>query len=239
MLVLAAAGSLAAQAIPASPAPVRYSIRPLDGVVLGGSVILGLIPELAGTRLPYARCAPCDSSRLWGLDRGSIGLPRPGISKLGDGALVATAAGAGALIALTRRGEAEAGRAALADVAVLVEAVQLGVVASQWAKVAFHRARPVRYTSEAAQHAGHDDGRSFPSGHATVSFAAAAAAASILQRRHELGNHTVPVVLLFVGAATTSSLRVTAHRHFPTDVLAGAVLGTAVGWLVPKLHPIR
>ncbi|MEO1480709.1 MAG: phosphatase PAP2 family protein, partial [Myxococcota bacterium] len=36
--------------------------------------------------------------------------------------------------------------------------------------------------------------------------------------------------------AATGYGRVAAGRHFYTDVLAGAVLGTTVGFLVPKLH---
>jgi len=28
-----------------------------------------------------------------------------------------------------------------------------------------------------------------------------------------------------------------AGKHFPTDVLAGAVLGSGIGWLVPTIHP--
>ena len=33
-------------------------------------------------------------------------------------------------------------------------------------------------------------------------------------------------------------LRVRAGRHYPTDVLAGAALGTFIGWLVPRLHEV-
>ena len=72
-----------------------------------------------------------------------------------------------------------------------------------------------------------------------MAFAAAAAAASILHRRGELHRHKVETVLLFAAAATTAALRVAAHRHFPTDVVAGAALGTAVGWVVPLLHPLQ
>jgi len=31
-------------------------------------------------------------------------------------------------------------------------------------------------------------------------------------------------------------LRVAGGKHFPTDVIGGAVLGSAIGWLVARIH---
>ncbi len=39
--------------------------------------------------------------------------------------------------------------------------------------------------------------------------------------------------------AVTALLRVKAGRHFPTDVIAGYLVGAAVGILVPRLHRVR
>jgi membrane-associated phospholipid phosphatase len=72
-----------------------------------------------------------------------------------------------------------------------------------------------------------------------VAFAAAAAAASVLQQRGELGRLRWAVASLGVLAAATGAARIGAHRHFPTDVAAGAVLGVAAGWFVPRLMPGR
>lgn len=66
--------------------------------------------------------------------------------------------------------------------------------------------------------------KSFPSGHTSSSFAAAAT----LHKRHgwEVG---VPahIVATFVGVA-----RVRGDKHFVHDVVAGAVIGEAAGWLL-------
>ncbi len=239
VMVGAASEPVAAQAIPSPAVPVRYTIRFPDAVVLAGVGVLGSIPAVLGTQLPYGHCSPCDSTRLWGVDRIAIGLPRNGPGMMSDVSLLLTGVGAAALVGLSRHGEPQAGKAAFEDIAVLAEATEMAGFAAQWAKVLFHRSRPPQYTSSAAQYQGADEGRSFPSGHATFSFAAAAAAASILQRRHQLGSHKAEVVLLFAGATATSVLRVVAHRHFPTDVVAGAVLGSAIGWVVPQLHGAR
>ncbi len=39
--------------------------------------------------------------------------------------------------------------------------------------------------------------------------------------------------------ALTGYLRVKAGRHFPTDVIAGYIVGAAIGILVPKLHKVQ
>lgn len=70
----------------------------------------------------------------------------------------------------------------------------------------------------------HSNDQSFPSGHTCVSFAAAAT----LEKRYgwQLG---VPAhfVAAFVGIA-----RVKADKHFVHDVLAGAAIGEASGWIL-------
>ena len=75
------------------------------------------------------------------------------------------------------------------------------------------------------------DARSFPSGHTSVSFAAAAT----LENRYgwEAG---LPAFALasFVGVA-----RVQGHRHYWHDVIAGAALGTASGFLLTRKHDAR
>ena len=63
---------------------------------------------------------------------------------------------------------------------------------------------------------------SFPSGHTMASFAAAGA---LLFMGHRLG---IPALVL---AVLMGISRLYFYVHFPTDVLAGAVLGLGCGWL--------
>ncbi len=66
---------------------------------------------------------------------------------------------------------------------------------------------------------------SFPSGHATVSFAVAAV----------LAGHFPKYRWIFYGAATFVAVsRVFIRAHFPTDVLAGACLGILAGYFVVR-----
>lgn len=72
--------------------------------------------------------------------------------------------------------------------------------------------------------------RSFPSGHAASAFAAAAALASATRSPAE-------AALVYGCAAVLASGRVVRHRHWMSDVLAGAALGTAVTLLARTLVP--
>jgi membrane-associated phospholipid phosphatase len=67
---------------------------------------------------------------------------------------------------------------------------------------------------------------SFPSAHATSSFAAATAMGRIAPRRRGA---------LLAGAAAMAATRPYLGMHYPSDVVAGAVLGAALGHLVPGL----
>jgi membrane-associated phospholipid phosphatase len=106
-------------------------------------------------------------------------------------------------------------------------------------KLVFNRQRPWMYTDSASpppeeKEAGND---SFPSGHATMSFAAAASAVTILLLCLPGSPYLLPFAAAEAGlAALTSSLRVAAGMHFVTDVLAGAALGAVCGLVIPLAH---
>lgn len=69
---------------------------------------------------------------------------------------------------------------------------------------------------------------SFPSAHATSSLAAAAALGRVEPRAR-------PALLALAGAICVG--RPYLGMHYPSDVLAGAALGTLIGLLVPGLGP--
>jgi membrane-associated phospholipid phosphatase len=78
---------------------------------------------------------------------------------------------------------------------------------------------------------------SFPAGHVVETFGLAAASGVVASRR---GYRLAPLVWgvgLTLGLATAYT-RVAADRHYFTDVLAGAAIGTVVGGAIPLLfHP--
>jgi len=232
---LAAVQPLSAQQL-APPMPrYRVNLAP-TALSLGGTSAAWLATQVWRERLPHATCYPCDATRLPGVDRAILGPVRRGASTVSDVALGLSLAGAGALVA-SRSGSSEE---RVADLAVFVQTLSATVAITAWTKVAFHRPRPIRYAAGGGGPAplDSDDGLSFPSGHASLAFAAAAAYASIRSRHGDGGGRTATALLLSA-AATTAALRVAARQHFPTDVLAGAALGGAVGWMVPAIYPLR
>jgi membrane-associated phospholipid phosphatase len=216
--------TLAAQSGP------RYTSGWWDVVaVVGGGVVAG-----AGmlTTPPSARCAPCDPAGLNGLDRGVLSWHSAAARGASD-VLVAGVGGGALLASIVGLPRARA----RGDVVVLADAVSWTTAATEWLKIGAHRARPVLYGSSAAAAASAADNReSFPSGHTAVAFAAATAYATLAARQH-LPHATRNTILLYVGAAGVGAMRVAGGRHFPTDVLGGAALGSVVGWVTARLHP--
>ena len=108
-------------------------------------------------------------------------------------------------------------------------------------KVAAARKRPYLYntdlTPEERLGAEDDPKSSFFSGHAATAFTAAAFLSKVFTDVH---GPSVWSTLVWGSslslAAYTSFARVKAGVHFPTDVIAGAAVGFAVGYLVPVLH---
>jgi undecaprenyl-diphosphatase len=203
-----------------------------DGVIVAAGATSALLPVLWPHGFPYATCAPCDRSRLWGIDRGSVGPVRLAANSFSY-ATSAAEVGMGLLfIANSRRGEGKG--PFWEDAAVVTQAVSVTAAATMAFKILFHRPRPLMY--DAGPYTP-DDGRGFPSSHTSLSFAVAAAYASILHRRGLLGSHKLQVGALLTTALATGVLRVVSREHFPTDVVGGAVLGGAIGWFLPQLHP--
>ena len=202
-----------------------------DGVSLGAAAILTILPEALKLPSGAPDCAPCDPATLWRIDRQALGARSPAAGTASDlGAVSVLGFGGLALVWHRRPSDARGDAVAYAD------AVGWSAVAVQWLKVAIGRERPVLYTSGAVAAASdRDNQRSFPSSHTTVAFAAATAYL-VIARREQLSHRTRTALLLYGAALATGVLRVEAGKHFPTDVMGGAALGSTLGWLAATIH---
>ncbi len=103
-------------------------------------------------------------------------------------------------------------------------------------KFLFPRPRPYIYSGGAPGVDRSEDDLSFPSGHATMSFTAAAFSMFLFSRGLPGAANYLPLVAAnFSLAGLTSSYRVLSGMHFITDVAAGAVIGVVCGFVVPSL----
>jgi len=79
--------------------------------------------------------------------------------------------------------------------------------------------------------------RAFPSGHTANAFAAAVFLSSTYAKLHPQSSSRTWVWAGSLTAATAVGyFRYRAGKHFPTDIITGAVIGASFGYLIPKLH---
>lgn len=135
--------------------------------------------------------------------------------------------------ALTLAAAAHDGRLAQspADVLVISEAGVLAMDLDQVVKFAVGRQRPfVHFHTGTGDPS--DDNLSFFSGHTTAAFSLAVASGTVATLR---GYRFAPWVWAqgLAIAVGTGYLRIAADKHYFTDVLAGALVGSAVGFVVP------
>jgi len=230
---LAVAITLCTVAARPAAAQISYRVTWWDAASALAAGGLSVIPEAAGLPHGAPPCSlPCDPASLPGIDRAALhtfsGSSGTASSVLLAGVVVSSglASLAGATPAQVR-----------GHAAVYANALTWTLAASQWVKVLAHRSRPVLYTADAAAAASdRDSRRSFPSGHAALAFAATTAYV-VMAGRERLPHRTRNAVLLYAASLGVAALRVSAGKHFPTDVAGGAALGTGIGWLAAKVHP--
>lgn len=214
----------------ASPFALRLSV---DVPVMVVSAVIGAAWLLSDEVSPPA-CAPlCDRARLAPFDRFAAGRYDEDFTLASDvsvGVLLAASAG----LVLFEAGAAE--------LAIAAEAVLLSAALTVTTMYAMRRPRPFLYGEDAplGDRERGNAGMSFPSGHTANAFAAVAAMFAIWHA-HRPGS-AAPYWALAIGGALAAFVgvsRIVAGDHFPSDVLAGALIGSAIGWAVPELHRTR
>jgi membrane-associated phospholipid phosphatase len=227
--------------------PFPYELTKKDGFIapIGmASGMLGLYLSSKVDPLSMAEINALDRHDVNGLDRGATHNWSPRWSNRSDkprnillasSVLVATGP-------FVLRGEWSNARTMAT---LFLEAASLTTAATYIVKGLAGRVRPYAYNTsltpeERLAAVGPDDpsGRqSFISGHASSAFTAATLLSTIYG---DLYGPTPASKIIWVSSLSLASLtaygRVKAGVHFPTDVLAAALVGTAVGYLVPAIH---
>lgn len=127
----------------------------------------------------------------------------------------------------------------LTDLWVVAEALAWNGAIQDLVRRAVRRPRPFLYTPGLypSERDGSDAGFSFYSGHTSFAFALAVSCSYTftLRHPHSRWRYVVWPALMAI-ASIEPVLRVYSGDHFPTDVIAGALVGSAVGLFFPAVH---
>jgi len=240
ILCAACAAALLGTAPPAVADDFPWELKTEREVaLLGGAGVAFGVGWLAGrdrAPLTEAEIAALDPSRVNFLDRAATRRWSPAADQASD-VLVWTlvAAPVGQMVA--GPGRERGGRLAL----IYGETMLLTGGVTYALKNIFARPRPFVYNddpripSELKRSA--VARRSWPSGHSANAFAAAVFFGTAFDQLQPDSDARGWVWGGCLAAATTTGvLRYLAGRHYPTDILAGALIGAAAGWLVPRWH---
>ena len=227
---VAPAAAPAAAIAPAPPRPERLVVDwgvDVPVTLATGAFYLGL--SLGESRQPLSIAAPAKPPG--GLDGLAVLTLHPAPARAADillGATLALAFGADVVdgwhdgIPWNR-------------VMLYAETIMVVGAVTEATKWVVRRPRPYTYTKRLGIP---DDDLSFFSGHTSNTAAAAFTLARTLDLTHDLG--LGGRVLVYGGAtaltAVVGVLRVVSGKHFPSDVIVGACVGGAIGFLVPELH---
>jgi len=223
----------------------------VDLPIIGLSTAIALGSEHIGKEQTWAGCAACDRGSINALDRTALGnhsAPAKTVSDIGLISLIALpfALDLGdSLIQRARDRSPQRSRHIRGwgnDVVVLLETFAVTYASTNVVKFALRRPRPYSYEpdSDVGDPTENDARLSFFSGHASLSFAMATSYAYLFQARHPRSRWVAPVWVLGMSlASVTAVARVEAGKHFWTDVIVGAAVGTGIGLLVPALHRSR
>ena len=109
-------------------------------------------------------------------------------------------------------------------------------------KVCVNRARPYMYYEGAPSKdlESGDWNNSFPSGHTSICFAAAAFSSYVYAMYNPGDNRKWLVTGVSFGlAAGVGAMRMAGGCHYFTDVFTGALIGTVSGFIIPWIHTIQ
>lgn len=202
--------------------PWEISIGQVASVV--GAMAVGLIPTIFSINDSLPTCAPCDPATLPGIDRWVVSTENAGWGDASSVAILGLAGGTWYELAELSNGNA--------DVAASIEATAWTFGVNQLAKAIINRNRPVLYSEDAIEaQESVNSHRSMYSGHTSTSFALGTSYFLSMSHKEGLGR-TWPLI----SAAAIGAMRLAAAKHFPTDVVVGAVLGTATAIV---MHAIR
>ena len=120
-----------------------------------------------------------------------------------------------------------------------LESLIFGIALPAYGKGSIQRIRPYAYNPDVPleKKLTAEAKRSFFSGHTTMGFTSMVFLSTIYSTYYP-DSKAKPYIWTgsLVLASTIGYLRMAAGSHFPTDAIVGAIVGSAIGYLIPKIH---
>lgn len=209
----------------------------LDGGLTGATGALWITFELVKDEFAPQKCVWCETNVMDETITDALSWPTPKYAaKSADavafGVIPVLAVGALALSSGLEGRIENLG----ADALLLVETLTISSLVNQFVKFSVGRARPFTIRDDPDMYDDRaDDNLSFYSGHTNMAFALVVSAGTIAHiRNYEaepyIWGFGIPAAL-FVAYS-----RIAAEKHYFTDVLIGAAVGSLIGFAVPWLH---
>jgi len=249
-VVVACGAALSAREVRAADPPPQalaegqhFSVDPVaDGVLIAGGAAFSGLLSLVLSSGEIKAVAPGPVSRLLSIDRGAVTQTiDPNAALYSDIGLYASIGFA--LLDPLLSGFRDGWDAGLVDLVLYAETLSVTETLTDLTKISVRRPRPIDYlncgqtTSPSSCASNTDLQLSFFSGHAaTVAGIGATATYLAFQRSPRSPRPWITMGASVLLTAAVSYERVRSGNHFPTDVIAGAMAGAAVGVLVPHLH---
>jgi len=213
--------------------PGHSVTRPVDGAIQG----LAVGAALGFSLIPIRKDPELWNVEMFGVDRGVRDNFSRRAAHLSDALLAASLAAPVIYLTGSTIDDADGDR-----LMIYGQSMAINAALAQGTKRLVQRPRPYQYSKDPevqryAKSEGEDGWMSFYSGHASLSFGAAVTGAYLLgaSSDHKLARGLGWGIGL-MAATATANLRVRAGKHFYSDVVIGAAIGMAVGYVVPALH---
>ncbi len=132
------------------------------------------------------------------------------------------------------------GEKRLGETAIMyAESFLLGWGAKELLKYCVKRDRPYLYSENPPENKKDDWTKSFPSGHTTMAFLTATFVSYTFCKYNPESEWRIPIsATVFTLALAEGVMRVLSGSHFMSDVIAGAALGSLIGFAVPYFHTL-
>ncbi|MGC3999920.1 MAG: phosphatase PAP2 family protein [Anaeromyxobacter sp.] len=228
--------------LPAAAAAQGHALRgdddlTSDYVITGSALAFTGTTELLKSELAPVTCRWCNPGPLDTAARNALLSGSPLRAQRASDVLAISMVPASAAYALLAgHGQGGSWEEGGKNVLYVAEATAVATSVTQLVKYAVGRQRPFAHADPSRPH-DPDDNLSFFSGHSSLAFSLVAATGTVAQLRGYEGAPWVWGVGL-TAAAGVGYLRIAGDKHYLTDVLVGAAVGTAAGIAVPRLlHP--